>query len=148
MPSDSSRLTDHPKRWTRSRSLPKTKRTGKRLTSQRKRASWPWNWLEWRVSARRHFTLTPLVQASTLDYLCSFDGGMEDCCASMEMLEHSLKIYEKHLGEDHWQLAWTLVNLSNANGRLGDPRKQKKPPRACSQDTGKTLRGRSTIRSR
>ena len=49
MPSDSCRLIDLPKRWTRSRSLLKTKRTGKRLTSQRKRASWSWNWLGWRV---------------------------------------------------------------------------------------------------
>ena len=23
--------------------------------------------------------------------------GMEDCCASKEMFEHSLKVYEKHL---------------------------------------------------
>ena len=39
--SDSSRLTDLPNRWTRSRSLLKTKRTGKRQISRRKRASWP-----------------------------------------------------------------------------------------------------------
>ena len=65
----------------------------------------------------------PLAQARTLDYLCSFYGGMEDCCASKKMLEHSLKIYEQHLGEDHWQVARTLVDLSNAYGDLGDPRK-------------------------
>ena len=44
------------------------------------------------------FYLDPLVPASTLDYFCSFDGGMEDSCATKEMLEHSLEIYQKALG--------------------------------------------------
>ena len=61
--------------------------------------------------SKASFYLDPLAQARTLDYLCSFGGGMEDCCASKEMLEHSLKIYEKHLGGDHWGVAATLVNL-------------------------------------
>ena len=71
------------------------------------------------------FYLDPLEQARTLDYLCSFHGGMEDCCASKKMLEHSLKKYEKHLGEDHWLVAATLVNLGIANGELGDHKKTK-----------------------
>ena len=75
--------------------------------------------------SKASFYLDPLVQASTLDYLCSFDGGMEDCGAYKEMLEHSLKIYEKHLGEDHWKVAHRLNDLGKAYGSLGDPRKQK-----------------------
>ena len=75
--------------------------------------------------SKASFFLDPLVQASTLEYLCSFDGGMEDCRPFKEMLEHSLMIYEKHLGEDHWKVAITLINLGKAHGDLGDPRKQK-----------------------
>ena len=75
--------------------------------------------------SKASFYLDPLVQASTLDYLCSFDGGMEDFCASKDMLERTLKIYEKHLGEDHWQVAKTLTNLSIAYGSLGDHNKEK-----------------------
>ena len=71
------------------------------------------------------FYLDPLAQARTLDYLCSFDGGMEDCCASKEMREHSLKIYEKHLGEDHWPVGRTLNDLGSAYGKLGDQNMKK-----------------------
>ena len=86
--------------------------------------------------SKASFYLDPLAQASTLDYLCSFKGGMEDCSASKEMLEHSLKIYEKHLGEDYWKVARTLTDLSN-----GRPQEEEGPPRARSQDKGTTLRG-------
>ena len=75
--------------------------------------------------SKASFSLDPLVQAGTLDYLCSFRGGMEDCCASVEMLEHSLEIYEKHFGEDHWVVAITLNDLSVAYGKLGDDNKKK-----------------------
>ena len=75
--------------------------------------------------SKASFYLDPLVQASTLDYFCSFDGGMEDSCATKEMLEHSLGIYERHLGEDHWMVARTLMNLAMAYGRLGDHNKEK-----------------------
>ena len=48
--------------------------------------------------SKASFYLDHLVQASTLDYFCTFDGGMEDSCATKEMLEHSLGIYKKALG--------------------------------------------------
>ena len=70
-------------------------------------------------------SLDPLVQAITLCYLCAFDGGMEDCCATKEMLQHSLKIYEKHLGEDHLAVAQTLNDLGIAYGKLGVHHKKK-----------------------
>ena len=50
---------------------------------------------------------------------------MEDCSATKDMLEHCLEIYEKHLGEDHWKVARTLNDLSNAFGKLGDHNKKK-----------------------
>ena len=84
--------------------------------------------------SKASFYLDPLAQASTLDYLCSFDGGMEDCCASKEMLEHSLKIYERNLGEDHLQVAITLANLSSVLWKSGRFAEAEGPPRACSQD--------------
>ena len=74
--------------------------------------------------SKASFSLDPLVQATSIDYLCSFHGGMEDCCATKEMLELSLKIKEQHYGVDHWKVAQTLGSLGNAYGDLGDPRKQ------------------------
>ena len=85
--------------------------------------------------SKASFYLDPLVQASTLDYLCSFDGGMEDCCASKEMLEHSLKIYEKHLGEDHWQVAWTLNTWATPTEGLGDHLEEAEGPPRTSRRT-------------
>ena len=75
--------------------------------------------------SKASFYLDPLAQARTLDHLCSFGGGMEDCCASKEMLERTLKMYEKHLGGDHWEVAATLNDLGNAYGSLGDHNKKK-----------------------
>ena len=75
--------------------------------------------------SKASFSLDPLVQAYILGYLCDFGGGMEDCSATKEMLEHSLNIYEEHLGEDDLVVAHTLNDLSVAYGRLGDPWKQK-----------------------
>ena len=74
--------------------------------------------------SKESFSLDPLVQARTLCCLCEFRGGMEDCCATVEMLEHSLKIYEKHFGEDHRVVAMTLNDLGCAYSKLGDHHKQ------------------------
>ena len=93
--------------------------------------------------SKASFYLDPLAQARTLDHLCSFGGGMEDCCASKEMLKRTLKMYEKHLGGDHWEVAATLNDLGNAYGKSGRPQQEKGPPRACPRDKGKTLRGGS-----
>ena len=71
------------------------------------------------------FSMHPLVHAETLEYLCSFEGGMEDNCAKQEMLLKVLMIKGEHHGDDHPEVANTLASLSNAHGRLGDLGTQK-----------------------
>ena len=42
-----------------------------------------------------------------------------------ELLERALKIAEAYFGEDHFEVAITLMNLGNAYGDLGDAAKQR-----------------------
>ena len=71
------------------------------------------------------FSMAPLLHADTLEYLCSFEGGMEDTRAEQQMLQKVLAIKEKHFGEHHPEVAFTLNNLAIARSRLGDHRTQK-----------------------
>ena len=69
--------------------------------------------------------MDPLLHADILEYLCSFDGGMEDPIAKQQMLHELLAIKERHFGEHHWQVAITLNNLAISHMKLGDHRTQK-----------------------
>ena len=51
--------------------------------------------------------------------------GDHNKITSKDLLERALKIKEQHFGEDHFEVAITLVNLGNANGELGDHKKKK-----------------------
>ena len=48
---------------------------------------------------------------------------MEDCFVFKDILEYCLKMYEKYLGEDHWKMTRTLINLDNVHGKLDDHNK-------------------------
>ena len=50
------------------------------------------------------FSVDPLLHAETLEYLCSFHGGMEDPIANQQMLQKVLAIREQHFGEHHWRV--------------------------------------------
>ena len=71
------------------------------------------------------FSMDPMLQAETLEYLSSFEGGMEDSDAERNMLQKVLTIREKHQGVDHVDVAVTLVNLAKACRKLGNNRKAK-----------------------
>ena len=71
------------------------------------------------------FSMDPTLQAETLKYLSSFDGGMEDPDGKRNMLQKVLTIREKHQGVDHVHVAKTLRNLSDAYLRVDDPWTQK-----------------------
>ena len=71
------------------------------------------------------FSMAPLLHADTLEYLCSFQGGMEDPSANQQMLQKVLAIREQHFGEHHPEVAYTLNNLAVTHMRLGDHRTQK-----------------------
>ena len=86
------------------------------------------------------FSMGPLLHADILEYLCSFQGGMEDPSANQQMLHKVLAIKEQHFGEHHWQVACTLNNLAVAHMRLGDHRTQKRAPRPRIEDFSGTLR--------
>ena len=66
--------------------------------------------------------MDPLLHAETLEYLCSFEGGMEDPNANQQMLQKVLAIKEQHFGEHHWQVGTTLNALAIACAKLKDPR--------------------------
>ena len=85
----------------------------------------------WHLAASREhglkkasFAMDPLLHADILEYLCSFQGGMEDPTANQQMLHKALAIKGQHFGEHHWQVAFTLNDLANAHMRLGDHRTQ------------------------
>ena len=68
------------------------------------------------------FFMDPVLHADILEYLCSFDGGMEDPKANQQMLHKVLAIKEQHFGEHHPRVAYTLNNLANAHMKLGEHR--------------------------
>ena len=67
------------------------------------------------------FAMDPLLQAGSLEYLRSFDGGVEDLSDSKEMLERELMLREEYNGKDHVAVARVLNNLGGIFGYLGDP---------------------------
>merc|ERR1712136_162848 len=69
--------------------------------------------------------MDPVLHADILEYLCTFEGGMEDPKANQQMLQKVLAIRQRHFGEHHRQVAYTLNNLAVAHMRLGDHRTQK-----------------------
>ena len=71
------------------------------------------------------FFMEPLLHAETLEYLCSFEGDMEDPSANQQMLQKVLAIKEQHFEEHHPELAFTLDNLAIAHAKLGDTGTQK-----------------------
>ena len=71
------------------------------------------------------FSMHPKLHADTLEYLSSFEGGMEDPNAKRQMLLKALVIKDKHYGEQSPQVAQTLNNLANAYMNLGDFTTQK-----------------------
>ena len=71
------------------------------------------------------FSMDPLLHAETLEYFCSFDGGMEDPSANQQVLQKVLTIKEQHFGEHHWQVAYTVNDWAVAHMRLGDHKTQK-----------------------
>ena len=71
------------------------------------------------------FSMDPLLQAGSLEYLSSFYGGVEDLSDSKEMLERALMIREEYNGKDHVAVARVLNNLGRIFAHLGDPTKQK-----------------------
>ena len=61
------------------------------------------------------FFMDPLLHAETLEYLCSFEGGVEDPIANQQMFQKVLAIKEQALRRaSPWQVALTLHKLSNA----------------------------------
>ena len=72
------------------------------------------------------FSMDPLLQADSLEYLSSFVGGVEDLSTSKEMLEKALVLNEEYNGKDHVQVAHVLTNLGRIFGLLGDQRKTRK----------------------
>ena len=83
------------------------------------------------VASREHglkkasFSMDPLQHAKTLEYLCSFKGGMEDPNANQQMLQKALAIKEQHFGEHHWRVGFTLNDLAVHHMKLGNTRTQK-----------------------
>ena len=71
------------------------------------------------------FSMHPKLQARSLEYLSSFEGGIEDPDAMQQMLWKVLAIKDKHYGEHHREVAWTLNNLAVAYMKFGDFRTQK-----------------------
>ena len=71
------------------------------------------------------FSMHPELHAESLEYLSSFEGGMEDPSAKQQMLVKVLAIKEEYYGEHHPEVAGTLNNLANAYYHLGDFRTQK-----------------------
>ena len=71
------------------------------------------------------FSMHPMLHARSLEYLSSFEGGMEDPDANQQMLLKVLVIKEEHYGEHHPEVAGTLNNLADAYMKLGDYRTQK-----------------------
>ena len=52
------------------------------------------------------------------------------------MLERALEINEQHYGKEHYEVARSLMNLSNAHGDLGNPvMKKEMPERHCQIQT-------------
>ena len=71
------------------------------------------------------FSMDPLLHAETLQYLCHFDGGMEDPIAKQQMLQKALAIKERHFGMHHWRVAITLDTLAVACSKFKNHRTQK-----------------------
>ena len=71
------------------------------------------------------FSMHAKLQAQSLEYLSSFEGGMEDPNAQQQMLLKALEIKDKHYGEQSLEVALTLDDLSVAYMKLGDFRTQK-----------------------
>ena len=71
------------------------------------------------------FSMHPKLHARSLEYLSSFEGGMEDPDATQQMLLKALAINDEHYGAQSLEVAMTLNNLSNACMSLGDFRMQK-----------------------
>ena len=70
------------------------------------------------------FSMHPKLHARSLEYLSTFEGGMEDPNAEKQMLLKVLVIKDKHYGEQP-EVARTLNNLAVAYMNLGDFRTQK-----------------------
>ena len=60
------------------------------------------------------FFMDPLLQADSLEYSSTSEGGVEDLSASKEMLERALMLREEYNGKDHVAVARALNNLGNA----------------------------------
>ena len=71
------------------------------------------------------FSMHPKLHAESLEYLSSFEGGMEDPDANQQMLVKALAIKEEHHGEHHPEVAMTLNNLAVAHCDLGEYTTQK-----------------------
>ena len=71
------------------------------------------------------FSMHPKLHARSLEYLSSFQGGMEDPNAVQQMLLKVLVIKDKHYGEQSLEVAETLNVLAIAYRKLGDFRTQK-----------------------
>ena len=71
------------------------------------------------------FSMHPKLHAQSLEYLSSFEGGMEDPNAQQQMLLKALVIKDKHYGEQSPEVARTLNDLAVAYMKLGDFRTQK-----------------------
>ena len=74
---------------------------------------------------KAEFSMDPVLQADSLEYLSSFVGGVEDLSDSKEMLERELMIREEYNGKDHFAVACVLNNLGRIFAYLGDPARQK-----------------------
>ena len=74
------------------------------------------------------FSMDPLLQADSLEYLSDFVGGVEDLSTSEEMLERLLIIREEHNGKDHVEVARVLNSLGRIFAYLGDTTRQKELP--------------------
>ena len=90
--------------------------------------------------------MDPLLHAETLEYLCSFEGGMEDPSANQQMLQKVLAIREKHFDKHHWRVGHTLNNLTGALSRLGDPRTQQANLGAAYEELGQYDKAKDVLK--
>ena len=70
------------------------------------------------------FSMDPLLQADSLEYMSSFVGGVEDLSDSKEMLERELMLREEYNGKDHVEVARVLNDLGRIFCLLRNPTKQ------------------------
>ena len=91
------------------------------------------------LSRKQHFGEDHFEVAVTLTNLGNAYGDLGDPGTTKDLLERALKIEEKHFGEDHFEVA--SLRLGQRLWTAGRPQQEEGPPRACSQDKRKTLRG-------